>query len=145
MAPPSKTRLAAYGLIHDRGQLLLCRLSRQVPLWSGFWVLPGGGVDFGEDPEDAVRREVAEETGLIVAVDGVLFVNSVHEAGSNGRKPFHGVRIVYRARVMSGVLRPEPSGTTDQCAWQPLHGGPPLPLVDLAVAGRAKARDIWPA
>jgi ADP-ribose pyrophosphatase YjhB (NUDIX family) len=42
--------------------------------FKGYWVLPGGKVDLGEHPEQAVVREVREETGLDVEVQGLLGV-----------------------------------------------------------------------
>lgn len=40
------------------------------------WGLPGGGLEYGEHPEEAVVREVREETGLIVDVEKLLLVDS---------------------------------------------------------------------
>ena len=43
----------------------------------GHWTLPGGGIDFGEDPEDAVVREFIEETGLTVKVRKLAGIDSL--------------------------------------------------------------------
>jgi 8-oxo-dGTP diphosphatase len=54
-------------LVHDAaGRLLLIR--RGHPPHEGLWSVPGGRVEPGESPEDAVEREVREETGLRVRV-----------------------------------------------------------------------------
>jgi 8-oxo-dGTP diphosphatase len=42
------------------------------------WGLPGGGVGWNEDPSEAVRREILEETGLEVEMQGILHVQKTH-------------------------------------------------------------------
>ncbi len=64
--PPDRevTRIGAYALCVDDGRILLTRIAPGS--WSGVgeWTLPGGGLDFGEDPRDGALRELTEETGL---------------------------------------------------------------------------------
>jgi 8-oxo-dGTP diphosphatase len=56
---------AVYGILftQDRKQILLVK-RRDLPVW----VLPGGGLDEGEDPKEGTIREVEEETGLKVEI-----------------------------------------------------------------------------
>lgn len=131
---PQRSRISAYALIHDdAGHILLCRLSKQLPRWEGMWTLPGGGLRFGESPEAAVVREVEEETGLVVEAGAVAAVDSLHD--TSGEEDFHGIRIIYHARVTGGQLRHEAFGSTDCCAWHPLSPTPDISLVDLAQFG----------
>lgn len=66
-------------------------IQRGHPPWKGAWALPGGFVDEGEDPLDAVLRELHEETGLTGRVTGLLDVK-----GDPSRDPRkHVVSIVY--------------------------------------------------
>jgi ADP-ribose pyrophosphatase YjhB (NUDIX family) len=61
-------RMACVGaIVHDAEHRLLM-IRRANPPGAGRWSLPGGRVEAGETDLDAVRREVAEETGLEVAV-----------------------------------------------------------------------------
>ncbi|HEX8629186.1 MAG TPA: NUDIX domain-containing protein, partial [Catenuloplanes sp.] len=67
-------RIGAYGLCRDdAGRVLLTHNSPRSAFPSR-WQLPGGGLEHGEDPAAAVVREVAEETGLRVAVTGLRTV-----------------------------------------------------------------------
>lgn len=112
-------RVAAYAVItDDDGKVLLARWTegRRVA-----WTMPGGGLEAGEDPEDAVRREVREETGYTVHIEELLGIHSrVISAGRRVKKadaPLHTLRIVYRAKISGGKLRFEENGSTDMAGW----------------------------
>lgn len=136
-ALPQRTRIAAYAVCLQDAAVLLTRLTSD----GRTWTLPGGGIDFGEHPADAARREVLEETGLHVELDAVLGVDSLftpnHGPAGYPLSDWHGIRLVWRAHVVGGRLRDEVGGSTDQAAWVPLADVPDLPtvpLVDTALA-----------
>jgi 8-oxo-dGTP diphosphatase len=105
----------AYGiLVHDEKVLLVRSSSPQIkpPLW---W-LPGGGIDFGESPEETLLREFHEETGLAIKEPVLLDVVSDIRRRPNGDR-IHTVRVLYTASLDGGELRDEETGTTDQAQW----------------------------
>jgi len=112
-------RVAAYAVVTDEDDRVL--LARWTEGRRVAWTMPGGGLEAGEDPEDAVRREVREETGYIVHVEELLGIHSrVIPAGRRVRKadvPLHTLRIVYRAKISGGKLRFEEHGSTDMAGW----------------------------
>ncbi len=64
--------LEAPGRHPGRAAVLLTRRSPRLRRHAGQWALPGGRIDPGESPEEAVRRELHEEVGLRVADDALL-------------------------------------------------------------------------
>jgi len=93
----------------------LCRISSELPRWQGQWTLPGGGIEFGEAPENAMVREVHEETGLVVSAGPILGIDSLHDKQSDPE--LHGVRVVYSTTIVRGKLKNEKGGTTDLAQW----------------------------
>ena len=77
---PKRQRVAAYAVIIRDGRILLSRLSPTITS-EELWTLPGGGLDHGEDPRDAVIREIYEETGLHAVVGETARVYSAHLPG----------------------------------------------------------------
>lgn len=124
----------------DDGQVLLARVAGGVP-GAGLWVLPGGGIDWGEAPEAAAVREVGEETGLDVAITGTVGVYSMVWAQSIERPngPLHALSIIYTAEVVGGTLTDEVDGSTDLAAWHPLDALDELPLLEAAAYGLGQA------
>ncbi|PWD49691.1 DNA mismatch repair protein MutT [Serinibacter arcticus] len=129
--PGDRPRVSGYAVVVRDGEVLLAHLSQE-PGWDlpDAWTLPGGGLEFGESPVDAVVREVREETGLDVVVGELLGIDSLVHDSSHG--PAHALRIVHRATVVGGTLRPETGGSTDRAAWVPVADVPELTLVELA-------------
>jgi len=135
--PPQITRVSAYAVCLDEAdRILLCRIAPGYTVgFDGWWTLPGGGLDHGEDPRDGALRELTEETGLIGELTGLLDVNSWHTVfpDRDGEQvDWHGIRILYRCRITGGELRDERDGSTDTCAWFARSELPSDRLADIA-------------
>lgn len=130
MSSQQVTRVAAYGLLVRNEEILLCRVSEQFPAMTGSWTLPGGGVEWREDPLDAMIREVEEETGFIVENRGLAGIHA--NAVDVDDVQYHGIRILYHADIVGGAQRNEVDGTTDLCQWWPRQELSQIQLVDLA-------------
>jgi 8-oxo-dGTP diphosphatase len=84
-------------LLKDRKVLLVRR--KRAP-HAGLWSLPGGKVESGEQPRDAMRRELKEETGLEAEILGI--VNTVRLAAEGAQSGYR--LMVFYGRPTGGVL-----------------------------------------
>lgn len=66
------------------------------------WDLPGGTVEFGEKPTEALKREILEETNLKVEIDKPLYICSQTNGGR------HQFWIIYGCKYLSGKIKLNP-------------------------------------
>ncbi|MFN5650937.1 MAG: NUDIX domain-containing protein [Actinomycetes bacterium] len=113
-------RPAVRGLVIDAHDHVL--MVRLVFPQGAYWVLPGGGIDEGEDVLDALRRELFEETGLADPVIGAHVWNRLHEfrlVDGDGTV-WHGQReSVFLVRTERFV--PTPAFSDEQLRAENLH------------------------
>lgn len=104
--PPAPI-VGAGAVIIKEGKLLLVKRANEPG--KGRWSVPGGIVDLGETLNDAVSREILEETGLVIRVGEPAGVFDYIEKDKKGVIKFHYIIIDYFADVISG----EPKASSD--------------------------------
>ena len=110
-------KVAAATLIEQAGKILLVRRTNEP--YRGFWTLPAGFINGGEDPAQAAIRECLEETSLRVRITALLdiYARREHPRGAD-------FVIFYRAEIESGVL--QPADDADAAEWFSPETLPPL-------------------
>jgi ADP-ribose pyrophosphatase YjhB (NUDIX family) len=102
-ASPDKPTIRVAGLLVREGRILMVEQGREE---ERYWLLPGGGVRFGETLSDALRREYTEELGVRVGVSKLLAI--VESVSPDPSYLKHVVHLVFEVSAPYEVV-PEPS------------------------------------
>jgi 8-oxo-dGTP diphosphatase len=124
-------KVAVAALVSDGRRVLLVR--RAVPPRLGYWALPAGYMDGDELPEEALVREVEEETGLRIAVDDFLTVTPLGGWGEQ-----RGLLLLYRASPVGGTLSARDD--VSEVRW---HAPAEIPWAELAFESTAEFVRDW--
>jgi 8-oxo-dGTP pyrophosphatase MutT (NUDIX family) len=108
MGQPSPTWVIALVVVRHRDRFVLVNELRDRG-----WYLPAGRVDPGEAIVDGARREVLEESGLEVELDGIVRIE--HTPGLGGRDAR--LRVVFVGHPIGGALKSRPDEESLGAAW----------------------------
>lgn len=114
---PNQPIVGVGAVIIRDGRILLER--RRNDPGKGKWSIPGGIVELGESTEEAVMREVKEETGLDVDNPELIDVVNNVTGDEKGRIEYHFVIIDYSVRLKGG--KPKASSDAEELKWVPLE------------------------
>ncbi len=104
-------------IIHDGSVLLVHAPS------TGRYMFPGGGVHLGERLEEALRREVREETGLEIVIERFAAFKEDFFYYDPGDRAYHAYLFFYTCRALSFDILPDDQladGPAEQPRWVPL-------------------------
>lgn len=126
---PSRVRAGALVIVEEQILLINCT-------GHDFFEIPGGGVEPGESVDDAVRRELREETGLVADR-----LRSVAEVYKDGRREHYFV-VDVSGDVSAGLDLPD----KDEPRWVPVGSLPDLPVLPKRLAWRIARwhQEGWP-
>jgi 8-oxo-dGTP diphosphatase len=91
-------KITVDGIIKNKKEILL--IKRKNNPFKNTWALPGGFIEYNEKTEDAIIREIVEETGLITEIINLIGVYSDPKRDPRG----HTISIVYELKIINGEL-----------------------------------------
>lgn len=112
------SRTGVYGVAKENGKVLLV-IQKSGP-FAGLFDLPGGGIDFGEDLNQALHREFIEETGMDFRSMNLIgnFSALTHVPALNGKPgyQFHQIGLIYSVEGFLYDLEASQKGSL-KCEW----------------------------
>ncbi|MBP9477480.1 MAG: NUDIX hydrolase [Sebaldella sp.] len=93
----NRPRVRVAGILIEDDRVLLIEHTKND---RSYWLLPGGGVDWGESIEEAIKREFLEETNLTVEIENFLFISETL-APDNTK---HVINLYFRVKRISGDM-----------------------------------------
>ncbi len=126
----AKPALGAAVLIEEDARILLVRRAHEPH--RGWWTLPAGYVEYGEDAAQTAAREALEETGLVVSIDGF---HGIFSGFGDPRGAGH-LAVFYAARLEGEPVAGDDAAET---GW---FGGDEIPA-EIAFEGSRKAISTW--
>lgn len=123
MSEHSKTlpRVRVAVVLAEGDKLLLVRHQKGADT---YWLLPGGGLDYGESLAECAARELREETGLEIAVERPIYLSEA--IAPDGAR--HILNLYVLARLVGGTLTASDEAVIAEVAWMPIAQLPSLKL-----------------
>ena len=92
-------RIIVHTLIVDNGKYLVTKRAKEESTFPEYWDIPGGLVDYGELPKDAVIRETKEEVGLDIVPTQIIHEDS----NQDEKKDLIFIRLVYLCELKDDI------------------------------------------
>ncbi|MCX7919821.1 MAG: NUDIX hydrolase [bacterium] len=119
MQPSIRIRVAV--ILIQNGTLLFvkhCKYGKE------YWLLPGGGLEFGETIESCAKRELREETGFEIELGDLAFINESIPPD----KHRHVLNLFFWGTIIGGTLNVQPDGVLIDAAFIPIEKIPELTM-----------------
>lgn len=109
--PNERFHVGVYGILIRDKKVLLIKKSRGA--YKGMFDLPGGSIEFGEKVEEALKRELMEETGVELNSCSFIGYNEYfcdYLNDSNEPRKLHHLGLYYRISTLSETIKNDPDG-----------------------------------
>ena len=113
---PQHPIIGVGGVIWHEGKVLLIR--RGKPPKAGEWSLPGGAQELGETVQQALEREVFEETGIrITNIEFLEIVDLITPGGAQGKPRYHYTLLDFSADAVANTANPVAGDDASDAIW----------------------------